>query len=395
MTDATPVGARLDHQGPDRAGGAAAGRGGAGGPGRPGRPLPARLPGGRRPRAPPSPCATSCRTRPGCRGARCSTGPRTTRALARRVAALRDVGPHRGRRGRGTSTPTTATPWPGWSSRRWPGGPTSGSSRSGLFAPLGMTGSTFDPARAAAGGLAQGYTKRRGDVGPIATAPSRGIAPAGMAFSTARDAGRYLLALLQRRRAGGRARRLGGRGRRAVDAPGRRRRRRRLRPGLAAPGGSRGCGWSSTGATCPGAARCSCSSRTAGVAVGVLANLAGPEKEAVAEDVLRLVLGGEPAARPAPPDWRAHGVRPRPGDAGRLRRRVPGAGGAGAGHPPGRPAAGRGRGPGDGVRRPERDGVRAADRPRRAGRGAGGLPAPPRRRRSTSYLRGQLLATKR
>jgi hypothetical protein len=40
------------------------------------------------------------------------------------------------------------------------------------------------------------------------------------------------------------------------------------------------------------------------LAVGVLANMSSLEKGEVAQDILTILLGGEPAARPVPPDWR-------------------------------------------------------------------------------------------
>ena len=279
-------------------------------------------------------------------------GAQDDAALARRVAALRDVA-LLAAPGEGYEYANDGYAVAGLVVQEVAGRPYERVVEEGLFAPLGMARSTFDPARAAAEGLAQGYTKRRGEVGPTPTAPSRGTAPAGMAFSTARDAGRYLLALLSGGALGG-ARVASAAAVGALWTPtaagGR---RRRLRPGLAAPGGR-------------GAA--------AGRARGqrALGRLdvpppPGPRRgRGRAGEPGRPGEGGGRRGRPAPrpggragrpggaPGLAGHGVRPRPGGAGRLRRRVPGAGGAGAGRPPGRPAAGRGRGPGDGVRRPER-----------------------------------------
>ena len=62
--------------------------------------------------------------------------------------------------------------------------------------PLGMARTTFDPARGAQLGLAQGYVKRRGQVQPQRTRLTRGYNPTGMLLSDAEDAGRYLAALL-------------------------------------------------------------------------------------------------------------------------------------------------------------------------------------------------------
>lgn len=65
-----------------------------------------------------------------------------------------------------------------------------------ILAPLGMTASTFDPARGAALGLAQGYVKRKGELRPERTRLTRGYNPSGMLLTTAEDAGRFLAALL-------------------------------------------------------------------------------------------------------------------------------------------------------------------------------------------------------
>jgi CubicO group peptidase (beta-lactamase class C family) len=59
-----------------------------------------------------------------------------------------------------------------------------------------MARTTFDPARGAQLGLAQGYVKRRGQVRPERTRLTRGYNPTGMLLSDAEDAGRYLAALL-------------------------------------------------------------------------------------------------------------------------------------------------------------------------------------------------------
>jgi CubicO group peptidase (beta-lactamase class C family) len=231
-------------------------------------------------------------------------------ALARHVGALRDVG-LRWPPGAGYEYANDGYAVAGLVVQEVAGRPYERVVEERIFAPLDMTGSTFDPARAAAGGLAQGYTKRRGAVGPVATVPSRGMAPAGMAFSTARDAGRYLLALLQGGALGA-ARVLSAAGIDALWTP-------------AAPVGdgvAYGLGWQlreaeglrlvEHGGNVPWGGAMFLLLPDRGVAVGVLANLAGPEKEAVAEDVLRLVLGGNPAARAAPPDWRGTAFVPDP-----------------------------------------------------------------------------------
>jgi CubicO group peptidase (beta-lactamase class C family) len=64
-----------------------------------------------------------------------------------------------------------------------------------ILAPLRMEHSTFDPARAADLGLAQGYVKRKGALLPQPTRLTRAYDPAGMLLSTAEDLGRWLAAL--------------------------------------------------------------------------------------------------------------------------------------------------------------------------------------------------------
>ena len=131
-----------------------------------------------------------------------------------------------------------------------------------------------------------------------------------MAFSTARDAGRYLLALLQGGALGG-ARVASAAAVGALWTP-----QARIDDGVAY-----GLGWQvreleglrlvEHGGNVAWGGSMFLLVPDRGVAVGVLANLAGPEKEAVAEDVLRLVLGGEPAAGRRP-DWRTTTSSPTP-----------------------------------------------------------------------------------
>src|SRR5262249_27583758 len=64
-----------------------------------------------------------------------------------------------------------------------------------ILKPLKMDRSTFDPARAAELGLAQGYVKRKGELRPEKTRLTRGYNPSGMLISTAEDAGRFLAAM--------------------------------------------------------------------------------------------------------------------------------------------------------------------------------------------------------
>jgi CubicO group peptidase (beta-lactamase class C family) len=65
-----------------------------------------------------------------------------------------------------------------------------------VFAPFGMMDSTFDIARAERDGMAQGYVKQRSSFVPRAMSVSQGIAPAGTLLTSARDVGRYLVALV-------------------------------------------------------------------------------------------------------------------------------------------------------------------------------------------------------
>ncbi len=64
-----------------------------------------------------------------------------------------------------------------------------------VLTPLGMVRSTFDPARAAEWGLAQGYLKRKGELRPERTRLTRAYNPSGMLLTTAADAGRFLAAM--------------------------------------------------------------------------------------------------------------------------------------------------------------------------------------------------------
>lgn len=65
-----------------------------------------------------------------------------------------------------------------------------------VFAPLGMMDATFDIARAERDVMAQGYVKQRGSFVPRPMSVSQGIAPAGTLLTSARDVGRYLVALV-------------------------------------------------------------------------------------------------------------------------------------------------------------------------------------------------------
>jgi CubicO group peptidase (beta-lactamase class C family) len=64
-----------------------------------------------------------------------------------------------------------------------------------VLKPLKMDRSTFDPARGAELGLAQGYIRRKGKLRPERTRLTRAYNPSGMLLSTAEDAGRFLAAM--------------------------------------------------------------------------------------------------------------------------------------------------------------------------------------------------------
>jgi len=65
-----------------------------------------------------------------------------------------------------------------------------------ILKPLGMARSTFDPARGAQLGMAQGYVKRKGQLQAEKTKLTRGYDPAGMLLTDAEDSGRFLAAML-------------------------------------------------------------------------------------------------------------------------------------------------------------------------------------------------------
>jgi CubicO group peptidase (beta-lactamase class C family) len=64
-----------------------------------------------------------------------------------------------------------------------------------ILNPLKMSRSTFEPARAAELGLAQGYVKRKGELRAEKTRLTKAYNPAGMLLTSADDAGRFLAAL--------------------------------------------------------------------------------------------------------------------------------------------------------------------------------------------------------
>ena len=64
-----------------------------------------------------------------------------------------------------------------------------------ILKPLKLDRSTFDPARAAELGLAQGYVRRKGELRPQETRLTKAYNPSGMLLTTAEDAGRFLAAM--------------------------------------------------------------------------------------------------------------------------------------------------------------------------------------------------------
>jgi CubicO group peptidase (beta-lactamase class C family) len=170
-----------------------------------------------------------------------------------------------------------------------------------LFAPLGMDHSTFDPVQGAAMGLAQGYGHHRGVPVPLTMPLARGYNPTGGALTSADDVGRYLRALLNGGGLDG-ARVLGPESVHQMWTP-------QFRTGEKT---AVGLGWmledieGEAGWTWTGYVGTSSSvflvlpERNLGVAV--IAN--GPPSilNRLAEDVVAIALGREPAAAPAPVD---------------------------------------------------------------------------------------------
>jgi CubicO group peptidase (beta-lactamase class C family) len=171
-----------------------------------------------------------------------------------------------------------------------------------LFAPLGMEHSTFDPARGAALGLAQGYGHHRGVPVPLRTPLSRAFNPTGMALTSAADVGRYLRALLG-----------GG----ALDGA------RVLAPASVAAMWTpafrvsdtfgAGLGWEVRDLDGERAVTWTGSTVVSGsvflvlpdqdLGVAVLANRDAATLNELAQDMVTIARGGEPPTRPAPVDW--------------------------------------------------------------------------------------------
>ena len=178
-----------------------------------------------------------------------------------------------------------------------------------VLTPLGMKHSTFHPALAAELGLTTGYAKWHGAVLPGPHALSRGGNPAGGLITTARDVGNYFIALLNDGAFDG-AQVISG----ASLA-------QMWQPEPASGGDAYGLGWSEL--HMPGvrlvlhAGDLSGTDQFGGsasqfllvperhIGIGVLANMSSLEKVEIAQDVLALLLEGEPAARPIPADWRS------------------------------------------------------------------------------------------
>jgi CubicO group peptidase (beta-lactamase class C family) len=177
-----------------------------------------------------------------------------------------------------------------------------------VFEPLGMQRTTFDVALASDLGLATGYAKSRGIVtaGPLPL--SRGSNPAGGVLTTARDVGNYFVALLN-----------GGVFEGAqVISPASIEQMWTAEPATGTE--AYGFGWGQLPA--PGMRLLSHAGDIGGpgaygssgsqfllvpeqhLAVGVLANMSSLEKAEVAQDVLSILQGVEPVARPVAPDWR-------------------------------------------------------------------------------------------
>src|SRR5919202_1588172 len=177
-----------------------------------------------------------------------------------------------------------------------------------IFEPLSMSQSTFDLSRAEELGLATGYAKSRGVVSAGPLPHSRAANPGGGVLTTARDVGNYFVALLN-----------GGtfEGTQLISPASI---EQMWTPEPASGAEVYGLGWgvehvsgmrvlSHAGDLGAPGAYGSSGSRFLLVperhlAVGVLANMGSLEKAEIAQNLLTIVLGGEPVTRPAPPDWR-------------------------------------------------------------------------------------------
>jgi CubicO group peptidase (beta-lactamase class C family) len=178
-----------------------------------------------------------------------------------------------------------------------------------VFAPLKMTRSTFDVPLATDWAMATGYTKRHGVVSPGPMPLSRGNNPAGGLVSTAHDIGSYLTALLN----GGALQDTPVISQASLD--------QMWTPEPASGAEAYGLGWSEVNMaggvrllihagdhsgtdTFGGSASQFVLVPERQIGVAVLANMSGFEKAEIAQDIVAILLGGEPMARATPPDWR-------------------------------------------------------------------------------------------
>jgi CubicO group peptidase (beta-lactamase class C family) len=176
-----------------------------------------------------------------------------------------------------------------------------------LFEPLGMLRTTFDVSLASEWGLA-GYGKSRGVVSAGPVPLSRGGNPAGGVLTTARDVGHYLVAMLNDGTFEGTQVITSA----SID--------QMWTPEPASGNEAYGLGWnemnlsglrllSHAGDLAAGAGYGSSGSQfllapDRHLGIAVLANMSSLEKAEIAQDTLAILLGGEPAARPARSDWR-------------------------------------------------------------------------------------------
>ena len=176
-----------------------------------------------------------------------------------------------------------------------------------LFEPLGMGRTTFDISLASEWGL-MGYGKSRGEVSAGPVPLSRGGNPAGGVLTTGRDVGHYLTAMLNDGTFEGTQVITSG----SID--------QMWTPEPATGNEAYGLGWgelnvagvrlwSHAGDLAAGPGYGSSGSQFLLVpdrhlGIAVLANMSSLEKAEIAQDALAIMLGGEPAARPARSDWR-------------------------------------------------------------------------------------------
>ncbi len=182
-----------------------------------------------------------------------------------------------------------------------------------LFEPLGMWRSTFDISRSSEWGMA-GYGKSRGAISTGPVPLSRGGNPAGGVLTTGRDVSHYLLAMLNDGTFDGTQVITSD----SID--------QMWSPEPASGSEAYGLGWgemnlsglrllSHAGDLAAGAGYGSSGSQfllapERHLGIAVLANMSSLEKAEIAQDTLAIMLGGEPAARPAASDWRQSTIVP-------------------------------------------------------------------------------------